>query len=369
MRPSRAAHDPRKETVLRKRHAHPMFILAATLAFGALASVPAAAQVQGLPRVSPKSVAVQTIGMTDVSVEYHRPSVRERPIWGTIVPYGQVWRAGANENTTLTTEHDIEVEGNQLAAGTYGVHVMPQEDGPWTVIFSNDSHAWGSFFYDEADDALRVEVEPEEAPHREWMAFEFDELDTDKAVLALRWEKVRLPISISVDTHDYALAHLREQLEDLPSFFWWGWRDAAQYCLANDVNLDEGLEWAERSIGMQEGFSNLAIKAGLLEKLDRGDEAEPVLAKALESGNQNEIGTMGFQYLNQQEFDKAIVFLEVVADRYPETWWAYGGLGRAFQGKGDKDKARNHYNRALELAPDPQKGQVTAALAALEEAD
>ncbi len=157
------------------------------------------------PRVSPRAQVSQTIGISTVTIDYHRPSVKGRSIWGSLVPYGAVWRAGANENTTITLSDDATIDGQALAAGTYGLHMIPSNSS-WIIIFSNDSASWGSFSYDQSKDALRIEVTPVEAPAKEQLAYEFDAVNTEEATLSLRWEKLRVPVKIHFDTTALAAA-------------------------------------------------------------------------------------------------------------------------------------------------------------------
>ena len=155
-----------------------------------------------LTRQSPRAEIAQRVGLTDLRIVYHRPAVNEREIWGSLVPYDQVWRTGANENTLIHLSHDVMVEGQKLAAGTYGIHSIPGEE-EWQIIFSKDNTAWGSFSYDESQDALRVTVKPEEAPHQERMSFSFDDPDNEATIIAIRWEKLRVPFKVEVPTDEY----------------------------------------------------------------------------------------------------------------------------------------------------------------------
>src|SRR5262245_58271422 len=206
------------------------------------------------PWASPASTVSQVIGITDVTLTFGRPGVRGRTIWGGLVPYEEVWRAGANENTTITFGNDVKVEGQALPAGTYGLHMIPHKDS-WTVIFSKNSTSWGSFSYDQREDALRVDVKPEASPMHEWLTYEFDDLAADHATLRLCWEKLAVPIRISVDTNAVVLDNARNvYLRGIPQFSWDGWNNAARYCLANKINLDEGLAWAQRSVAMGPNF-------------------------------------------------------------------------------------------------------------------
>ncbi len=240
-----------------------------------LVATPAVAQITGMPRVSQAASVTQTIGITSVTVNYHRPGVKGRTLYGGLVPYGQVWRAGANENTTVTFSPPLNVEGQGLAAGTYGLHMIPTETD-WTVIFSNDHLSWGSFFYDETADALRVTVPAFDGEFVEWLEYGFTDLSGNSTLLELRWGGKRVPFRIDVETHTLVLDKLRNDLKSLPGFFWWGWRDAANYCLQNDINNEEALQWIDRSILIQENANNLVIKAGLLDQAGNSEESAQI---------------------------------------------------------------------------------------------
>ena len=192
--------------------------------------VPAAyAQVPlNLPQASPASVVSQDIGLATFTVSYHRPSVNKRDVWGKLVPYGQVWRAGANENTTLTSTAPFTFGGKAVPAGTYGVHVLPTKDD-WTFILSSQSKAWGSFSYDEKEDVVRVAAKPAAADFADRLTWSFDEPTADGVTLSLRWEKVRAAVPIGVDTKAVTLASIRDQLRGLPRFGWQGLNSAAAW--------------------------------------------------------------------------------------------------------------------------------------------
>ncbi len=334
----------------------------AALAAMIATAVPAVAQITGLPRVSQAASVSQTIGISTVTVNYHRPGVKGRTLYGGLVPYGQVWRAGANENTTVTFSHPVNVEGQDLAAGTYGLHTIPSETD-WTVIFSNDHLSWGSFFYDETADALRVEVPVFDAEFTEWLEYGFADLTGESALMELRWGGKRVPVRIDVDTHTLVLDKLRNDLKSLPAFFWWGWRDAANYCLQNNINSEEALQWIDRSIGIQENANNLVIKAGLLEQAGQTEQAVEILTRALEIGNEAEVNLIGYTFMQQGKMDQAIeVFRKNMAD-HPGSWNTYDSLGEAYRAAGKIDQAVKQYTRALELTTDEiQKARITGIL-------
>jgi hypothetical protein len=151
-----------------------------------------------LPLASQRAAVSQRLGLTTISIVYHRPLTRGRKVWGDLVPLGQVWRAGANENTVITFTDPVAVEGQPLAKGSYGLHMIPNE-GSWTVIFSKNSTSWGSFTYDEKEDALRVNVKPAATDTHDALTYDFDELAPDSAVVTMRWEKVAVPFKVAVD--------------------------------------------------------------------------------------------------------------------------------------------------------------------------
>src|SRR6266498_4970677 len=160
-----------------------------------------------VPQASPQASVAQTVGVTDIKISYHRPAVNKRKIWGELVPYNEVWRAGANENTTISFSSDVTVGGQKLAAGTYGLHMLPT-DKDWTVIFSNQSAAWGSFSYDPKEDAARITVTPQPADFQERLSYSLDEPSDTSVEAVMRWEKVRVAFPIEVDTPQVVVASL-----------------------------------------------------------------------------------------------------------------------------------------------------------------
>src|SRR5579863_116216 len=179
-----------------------------------------------LPTLSQRASVTQRIGLTDITIAYHEPLVGGRELWGKTIPYGRVWRAGANENTTITFGDDVSVEGKPLPAGTYGLHTIPNADH-WTIIFSKNSTSWGSFSYDEKEDALRVDVKPQPAEFREALTYTFDDVKPDSAAATLRWEKLAVPFRISADVNAVVLKSIHNQLRNIGGFTWAGYDEAA----------------------------------------------------------------------------------------------------------------------------------------------
>jgi hypothetical protein len=278
-----------------KQSAGPLFVALALVLLTFVEPCPAQPQMP-IPQPSPKAMVSQTIGITDVTVSYHRPSVKNRKVWGDLVPFSEVWRAGANENTTISFSDPVKVEGRDLPAGTYGLHTIPTE-GSWTVVFSKNSTSWGSFFYKESEDALRVTVKPQPADLEEMLKYEFDMATNNSAVVKLRWEKLQVPVKVEVDTKAIVLANARNSyLRGLAGFSWQGFYQAAAYCLQNNINLDEALTWSDKSVSLNENGTNLYVKASLLDRLGRNTEAEVVRERMTKVAvTEVEINLLGYQ--------------------------------------------------------------------------
>jgi len=191
---------------------------------------PAQSFVLDLPLQSQRAEVSQRIGVTDITIDYHRPLVNDRKVWDGVVPYGKVWRAGANINTTIKFSDPVQIEGKPLDKGTYGLHMIPNAD-EWTIIFSKNSTSWGAFTYDQAEDALRVTVKPKPSDMHNALTYDFDDLQKDSAVVELEWEKIAVPFKVSVDVHNLAQANLKNQLRNLSQYTWMSWDDAANYLL------------------------------------------------------------------------------------------------------------------------------------------
>jgi hypothetical protein len=229
-----------------------------------LAAAAANAQAPQLfaPRPSPGAVVTQTIGLTDVTIRYSRPGVKERKIWGALVPYGEVWRTGANENTTITFSTAVKVEGKELPAGTYGLQTIPTEKD-WTLILSKDADEWGAFSYNPEHDALRATVTPATGMHsKERMEFYFDDLTDTSATVKLVWEKLVVPFKIEVDTTAQVAAKQR----------WQGLYQGANWCIDNRC-VDKAEKWLDASIALDANFNNLRAEANLYAKKGQTKDA------------------------------------------------------------------------------------------------
>jgi tetratricopeptide (TPR) repeat protein len=342
--------------------------LAGAVALLAACSLPLAAQAPPLvmPKASPRATVSQQIALAEISISYDRPAVAGREVWGTLVPFDSVWRAGANENTTIAFTAPVRVAGQEVAAGRYGLHMIPSR-GEWTVILSRQANAWGSFSYDPKEDVLRVKTMPVSvAEPQERLAYTFDAPREDSVVATLRWEKLAVPIPIALNGTQVVVDSLRQQLRGLHQFFWQPWSQAAAWCAAKSVNLEEATEWAQRSIALQENFTNLRVKAQLLEK--RGDVAgaEELRRRSFTFAAEADWNNYGYLLLSQNKVDSAIAIFRKNVKDYPKSWNTYDSLGDALARKGDKKRAVEAYTRARRMTEDPnQRKRIDGILATL----
>jgi tetratricopeptide (TPR) repeat protein len=318
-----------------------------------------------LPKQSPRATVSQTVGLTTIGLTYDRPAVNGRQVWGALVPFDSVWRAGANENTVLEFSSPVQVGGQALGAGRYGLHMIPTR-GDWTIILSRQANAWGSFSYDPKEDALRLTATPASGDMHERLTYTFDDPTESSVVLTLRWEKLAVPFTIGVDTKTVVTDSLREQLRGLGRFFWQPWSQAAAWCAANGVNLEEASAWADRSIAMNENFTNLRVKAALLGQ--RGDKAgaEAAARRSLAIATEPEMNTYGYLLMGQGKVDSAVVIFRKNTRDYPKSWNTYDSLAEAYARKGEKKLAIENYSKALAMTQDPaQKQRIQGVLAGL----
>ena len=317
------------------------------------------------PDASPRAQVSQKVGLTDIDVTYHRPAVKGRKVWGGLVPYGQVWRAGANENTVVAFSTAVTVGSTTLPAGRYGLHMVPTAM-TWTVIFSGQSHGWGSYSYDPKEDLAKVQVTPVPAEPMERLAYTFDDPTETGVTLSLRWEQLRVPIPIVVDTRQVVVASLREQLRGLHQFFPETWSGAAGWCLRNDVNLDEAMTWVDRSLVLRESYAGLRIKAALIEKKGDARGAEALRAKALTIATEAELNQAGYGLLGQNKLDEAIALFQRNVKEHPDSWNVYDSLAEAYALKGDKAQAAANYRKALDMVKaEDQRVRIQEELAKL----
>lgn len=341
-----------------------------------------------------KASVSQWIGPVEVTIEYSSPDVhapngddRRGKIWGGLVPYGLTnlgfgtctacpWRGGANENTVLTLSHDVEIQGQKLAAGRYGLHWIA-DPGDWTLILSNNSTSWGSFFYDPAEDALRVKVKPHKGNYREWLSYDFVDRQTDHATVELQWEDLAVPFTITVPRIDEVYtARLERELRNSTGFNWQAWTTAAQFLLARKIHPDKALAWAEKAVTPsfvgQENFTTLSLLAQAQEANGQADAAKATMVKAIAhpTAGPFEIHAYGRQLLAAGKAQDALAVFETNAKRNPDAWVIDVGLARGLSAVGRYKEALTHAKKALAKAPDePNKAMLTAAVAKLEKGE
>ncbi|HTM88539.1 MAG TPA: DUF2911 domain-containing protein [Terriglobales bacterium] len=333
-------------------------ILAAVLGLLFVASLcQAQSAVLNIPRQSQHSVLTQRIGITDITINYHRPLVNGRKIWGDLVPYGQVWRAGANENTTIAFSDPVTIEGQPLDKGVYGLHMIPGEN-EWTVIFSRNSTSWGSFTYKQEEDALRVTVKPQPADMHNALTYDFDKLTPTSAVVELEWDKVAVPFKVDVDVNKIVEANLHQQLRGLSQYTWEGWDDAANYLLAQKTDLDEALKYEDQSIQVEKRFDNLLTKSNILDAMGKKDEADTTRKQALAMANPLQLHIYARQLQGQKHQDEAFAIFRENARKHPDEWFVHTGMARVYCGQGNFNDAVKEMKLALAAAPDGQKTYV-----------
>ena len=318
-----------------------------------------------LPRQSQKATVMQRIGITDITIVYHRPLVDGRKIWGGLVPYGEVWRAGANENTIITFPNDVTIEGKPLAAGSYGLHMIPNQN-EFTVIFSKMHTAWGSFSYKEDEDALRVTVKSQTADMHNALTYDFDQLKPDSAVVVMSWDKVAVPFNVSVDVPKVVEASLHNQMRGLTQYTWDGWDDAATYLVDNKVDLDEALKYEDNSIQNEDRYENEMTKSRILAAMGKSTEAQQAKDKALSLANAGQLYGYARQLQKDNKQDQAFAIYQSMAKKYPDYWLSHAGLARVACGEGKYPEATKQMELALAGAPDGAKSGVQSLIKRLQ---
>ena len=344
------------------------FLLLLLLVGSSLSFVPRAcaqSAILDLPRQSQRATVRQRVGITNITINYHRPLVNKRKVFGGLEPYGKVWRAGANENTTIEFSDPVTVEGKPLPKGIYGLHMIPTEK-EWTVIFSKNATSWGSFTYDQNEDALRVTVKPQAAEMHEALTYDFDDPTPTAVTVAMRWEKVAVPFKVEVNTTDIVQASLRNQLRGRAKYEWSTWDEAANYLLNNKLSAEEALKDSQESIQVEERFENLMTQARALDALNRKDEAATVRNKALPIGSPIQVHVYGRQLQQQGKQEEAFQVYRENIKKNPNNWVVHNEQARLACSQKDFDGAVKEMKLALASAPDPQKPGIEALVKRLE---
>lgn len=342
-------------TLLFSRTLQPLYFL--------LLSLGATSQGITTPRTpSPAATVSQTIGISTITVNYSRPSVKKREVWGAIVPYGwnkqgfgpgneAPWRAGANENTTICFSHDATVEGKPVPAGVYGLFFVINENNTGEVILSKDSRAWGSFFYDANRDALKANIKVLPVSFTETLTYDFANITKTSADLLLSWEKKQFPVKIEFDVDKIVMANAAEELKGPVGFNWQGFSSAANYAVQNKSDLEQAVKWIDKAITQNRSFTTLSIKSKIEKELGRPDDADKLMNEAIVLATENELNLYGYQFLNDGLNDKAIEIFTLSTKRFPKSPNAWDSLGEGYFIAGDKKNAITNFKKALAMNP------------------
>jgi tetratricopeptide (TPR) repeat protein len=336
---------------------------------------------------NPRATISEEVGITSITIKYSRPDVnkREGKIYGdgNLVPYGFTtnsfitnkntapWRAGANENTVITFEHDVTIEGRPLKAGSYGLHMAMAADNV-TLIFSTQTEAWGSFYYEEKYDVLRVNVKPVVLDRSvEYLKYEFIEHKEKYCVIAMQWEKLSVPFKVEVDVDNIVLTRLREQVTSQKGFNSTNMLQAANYCLNKNINLEEALAWSIRAINGfqgQKSFVTLRNLANAYDKLKRTAQADSTMDEALTIATANQYTAYGRQLITQKRADKAMEVFLASQKKYGDVVGVNNGLMSGYSAKGDFKNALKHAEKALaQTTNEGAKKQLEGFIAKLKE--
>ena len=318
-----------------------------------------------------KSEVTQYLGLVKVTINYSSPDVNGREIWGNLVPYGlnnlnfgkssdqnpSPWRAGANENTTISFSHNVEIEGKQLKAGTYGLHMIPGEQ-EWTVIFSSNIGAWGSFSYIPSEEVLRVNVKPTPCEFNEWLTYEFVDRQQNNATARLKWEKLSVPFKITIPNGDELYVQkLQEEFTGIKAFFnWQNGVTAINFCASKKLNLEEALGWAQNYIDRNiKYFPIYQAKANVLAAMDKMSDANAVMKEAinLPDATVGQITSYGRTLIGQKRAKDAMVVFDTAYKRYPTAVAALTGMARGYSANGEVKKALKFAQDALKQETNP----------------
>lgn len=327
---------------------------------------------------NPRAKITEEVGITDITIKYSRPDVagREGKIWGDLVSYGfsttnfisnknnSPWRAGANENTTISFEHDVKLEGKNVKAGIYGLHIAVWPDSV-LLILSNQANAWGSYYYEEKDDALRVIVKPIlQGKSTEWLKYEFINYKENSCTIAMLWEKWMIPFSVEVDVENIVLASLRDQVKSQKGFNSTNLIQASQYCFNKNINLDEALGWAQRAItGIQGQKSYVSLRnlASGYEKMNRLTQADSIMNEALTIANTNQYTSYGRALITQKRTDKALEVFLANQKKNGDVFAVNNGLMFGYSAKAEFKKALAAAEKAMTQAPNENAKKTLAA--------
>ncbi len=315
----------------------------------------AIAQAQSLtmPEPSQDASITQRLGISDVTIKYNSPGTHGREIFGGIIPYNAIWRAGANENTTIHFSHDAMVEGKKIKAGTYGLYMIPGKE-KFQILFSKFNKSWGTVLPKEEELALKVSVNPEKIVFQEWLGYDFTDRSADKLVAVLEWADVSVPFKIEFDITKIVIENSIAELKGQAGFSGTSYMQLAAYCLQNNTNLEEAMTWVDISISRKKTFSNLNVKADLLLKKGEDEAAKVLMEEAFSYGNIWELNSYGYTLLNENKTKEAIKVFTLNIKKHENhhlVWRFIDSLGEAYLKDGNKKMALKYYKEAKEKAP------------------
>lgn len=331
-----------------------------------------------------KASVSEQVGIVKIAISYSRPGVkgREGKIWNTpVAHYGFVdqghgtstaapWRAGANENTTMSFSHPVKIEGKDLPAGTYGFFIALGEEES-TLVFSKISTSWGSFYYDPTEDALRVVVKNQSLEKSvEWLKYEFLNQEEDAVTIAMSWEKRMIPFRVQVERKALQIAAFKNDFRTTRPYY--DFIQAADWCVQNNYELEQALAWMDRAIYFrimgEKNFRSLSTKAAVLMKMDRIEEAKRVMQEAVPLGTVTDVHYYGRTLLGMKQVDEAFKVWKANYDKFPNEFTTNVGMGRAYSALGNYKKALTYMRAALTQAPNEfNKTNVESMIKKLEE--
>jgi len=322
------------------------------------------AQQTWLPREpSPAASVEQTVGISKVTVNYSRPSIKGREIWGNLVPYGwnvqgfgagnsAPWRAGANENTVLHLSHPATIQGTLVPPGNYGLFFVINKDNSGELILSKDYKSWGSFFYDPKQDQMRAKITVRDVPFStERLDYSFDSVSKNMAELDLNWAKKQFPVKIEFAVDEIVMDNATELLKGETAFTPGNLNAAAAYALQNNIDTAQAMKWINRSIANAPTYNNLRIRAALLKKGGDSLASEKIMKTAMPLATEGELNVYGYQLLGENKFPQAIDAMKLMVQKFPESANAWDSMGEAYALSGDKKNAITSFKKSLSMNP------------------
>jgi len=303
-----------------------------------------------LPDSSPQAEVSQRVGITDITIQYSRPYVKGRKVWGNLIPYGfnylgfgtsraAPWRAGSDMNTTISFTHEVSIQGNKVPAGKYALFMAPEKNGEVTVVLSSNTTSWGSYFYDIEEDVLRFKVNAiDKDTSTEMLTYSFDTVAPTSATISLHWATKEIPFKIDVAVNDIVMKGIRNDLRNPKGFQQSTWDSAAYYAFSIG-ELDQALEWIDASIKghffSRETFSNISLKSRILEKQGKAVEATSMLQKSILLGNAEDLYRLGVGLISNGQVDVAIEVMLANVENNDGVFPSHYGLARAYSANKD----------------------------------